>query len=136
MARKKKGRRIVKTVGWYIDRHYRLKEQRDKLIDELNAKKEEIEVLAEEALEKFTRNDIVGAKGRFATGYIQDRDVYSVSDRSKLDAFVKRTGLLEVYQNRVTSEAVDDILEMKPRLTPASLGLDVFTIVNFRTRRR
>lgn len=133
MAAKK---RVRKTIGWYIDRHYRLKMQRDDLIDKLNDKKEEIEILADEALDKFTRNDILGARGRFATGYIQDRDVYSVSDRSKLDAFVKRTGLFELYQNRVTNEAVEEILATRSRTNVDSMGLESFTLVNFRTRKR
>lgn len=130
MARKRK--RKTKTVGWYIDEHQRLKDERDEIIQELVAKKAEIAEHADEALEHFSRDQIVGAKGDYATGYIEEKDVFKIEDRKKFDAYVRRTGHNELYQNRVNAEAYRELLALGKK--PA--GVEPFTVVNFRTRKR
>jgi len=130
MAAKKK--RLVKTASWFIDQHYALKMKRDGF----EAKKKEvnkaIEKLEAEALHKFGKEGIEGAKGKKATGFIQELDHIKIADRRALDKYVKRTGHLELFQNRVSSEAVKELWAQGKK--PA--GLDTYTSVHFRTRKR
>lgn len=131
MAKAKK-KRVVRNVNWFVDEHYKLKMQRDKLKEKWDDKKEEIEKLEAEALHKFGKEGIQGAKGKKATGFIQELDHVRVSDRRALDAYVKRTGHLELFQNRVSGEAYRELLAQRKK--PA--GVEIYTSVHFRTRKR
>jgi len=124
-----------KTAGYYIDLHYKLKQERDAIIKKLNAKKAEIQAVADEATEAFGREDLVGGKGKLALGYFEDREIFSIADRSQLDRFVKKHGYFELYQNRVTGEAVHGVLARHPRLSLKSMGLKRIELENFRTRK-
>lgn len=134
MAKKKaaKKKRTVRNVNWFVDTHYKLKQQRDKIQEKLNEKKVEIEKLEAEALHKFGKEGIEGARGRLATGFIQELDHFRVADRNSLDKYVKRTGHLELFQNRVSAEACREL--MAQRKKPA--GVEIYTSVHFRTRKR
>lgn len=132
MAKKKAKKRVVRNVNWFVDQHYKLKQKRDKIQEQLNDVKKDIEKLEGEALHKFGKEGIEGAKGRLATGFIQELDHFRVADRAALDKYVKRTGHLELFQNRVSSEACREL--MAQRKKPA--GVEIFTSVHFRTRKR
>ena len=134
MAAKKK--RVVKNVNWYVDTHYKLKQKRDALEEKVKEVKAEIEAIEEEALRKFGKEGIEGARGRIATGYIQELDHYNVENRAKLDAYVKRNGLLHLFQNRVSKAAVEELMHDKPRFKLATAGLGQYTSVHFRTQKR
>ncbi len=129
MARKK---RLKKTVGWYVDRHQELKDERDALLEEVKTVKKEISDLEEAALEKFGKEEIEGVKGELATGYIEERDHYNISDRRKFEQYIKRTGHMELFQGRVSAEAYRELLAQGKK--PAGVG--IFHAVNFRTRKR
>lgn len=139
MARKKKGKtkkRTVRNVNWFIDTHYKLKQKRDKLKDQAKEVQEDIDKLEGEALHKFGKEGIEGCKGRLATGFIQELDHYNVADRRKLDAYVKRTGNFELFQNRVSGDAVQDIEATNKRFKLAAAGIGLYTSTHFRTRKR
>lgn len=128
-ARKK---RVVKNVNWYVDEHYRLKQKRDRAEAKVKEIKKDIEKHEAEALHKFGKEGIEGAKGKLATGFIQELDHVRVDDRKALDTYVKRTGHTELFQNRVTAEAYWTLLDQGKK--PAGVG--VYTSVHFRTRKR
>ena len=134
MAAKKKAKkkRTVKTVGWFIDEHYRIKQQIAKAEEVVKKLKDKRDKHEAEALHKFGKDGIEGGKGRLATGFIQELDHFRVADRRKLDAYVKRTGHIELFQNRVSSEACREL--MAQRKKPA--GVEIYTSVHFRTRKR
>ena len=129
MAKKK---RVVRNVNWFVDAHYKLKQKRDALLDKVGDVKKDIEKLEAEALHKFGKEGIEGARGSLATGYVEERDHVRVADRRALDAYVKRTGHLELFQNRVSAEAYRELLAQRKK--PA--GVEIYTSVNFRTRKR
>ena len=129
MAKKK---RVVRNVNWFVDAHYKLKMKRDVLLDKVNDVKADITKIEAEALHKFGKEGIEGAKGRIATCYVEERDHVRVSDRRALDAYVKRTGHMELFQNRVSAEAYRELLAQRKK--PA--GVEIYTSVNFRTRKR
>ena len=129
MAKKK---RVRKTVGWYVDEHQRLKNERDALLEEVNAVKKKITALEDEALEKFDKEDIQGVRGELATGFIEERDHYNIADRRKFEAYIKRTGHMELFQGRVSAEAYRELVAQGKK--PAGVG--VFHKVSFRTRKR
>lgn len=137
-SRKKKGKtkRVVRNVNWFVDAHYALKMKRDKLEDKVKDVKADIEKMEDEALHKFGKEGIEGAKGRVATGFIQELDHYNVADRRKLDAYVKRTGNFELYQNRVTGTAVEELMEANKRFSMKGAGIGLYTSTHFRTRKR
>ena len=86
MARKKSRKkaakkRVVRNVNWFVDAHYALKMKRDKLEEKVKEVKRDIEKLEGEALHKFSKEKIESAKGKRATGFIQELDHYNVADR-------------------------------------------------------
>jgi hypothetical protein len=141
MARKKSRKkvakkRVVRNVNWFVDAHYSLKVKRDKLEEKVKEIKRDIEKLEGEALHKFSKEKIEKASGRKATGFIQGLDHYNVVDRRKLDAYVKRTGNFELFQNRVSGEAVQDIEATNKRFKMSAAGIGMYTSTHFRTRKR
>jgi hypothetical protein len=122
----------TKPVNWYVDTHFKLKMKRDKLLAQVNEVKAEIAFLEDLALKRFGKEGIEGVKGKDATGFIQELDHYTIADRNALDKWVKRTKHLEVFQNRVSSEAVQG-LQAQGLKVP---GIGVFTSTHFRTRKR
>ncbi len=129
MARKKK---VIKTVGWYVDEHQRLKDERDEALAVVTEKKQEISALEEEALECFDKEEINGTKTENATGYIQEQDHYNIQDRRKFETYIKRTGHMELFQGRVSAEAYRELVASGKK--PGGVG--VFHKVSFRTRKR
>ena len=136
MTAKKKAKRTVRNVSWFIDEHYKLKQKRDAYEAKKKEMIKEIEKLEAEALHKFGKEGLEGAKGKKATGFIQELDHYNVKDRRKLDAYVKRTGNFELFQNRVSGSAVEEIAASNSRFKLESAGLGLYTSLHFRTRKR
>lgn len=130
MAKRKK--RTVKNMNWYVDEHQRLKVVRDALLDEVKAIKAHIAAHEEEALEKFGKEDLQGVKGELATAYIEEREHFNISDRRTFEKYVKRTGNLQLFQGRVSSEAYKELRAQGKK--PAGVG--TFTKTSFRTRKR
>lgn len=135
-AKKKAKKRTVRNVNWFCDEHYKLKMQRDAINKKLKAKKREIEKLEAEAITKFGKEGLEGAKGAKATGFIQELDHYGVDDRSTLDKYVKRTGNFELFQNRISSAAVEEIQATNKRFSLKGAGISLYTSIHFRTRKR
>lgn len=133
MAKKK---RVTKNVNWYVDTHYALKMKRDAIKKKLDLVKKDIEKIEIAAINKFSVEDLEGVRGRKATGFIQELDHYGVEDRSKLDKYVKRTGCLELFQNRVNGEAVEELQAQSKRFSLKAAGISLYTSTHFRTRRR
>lgn len=129
-------KRVVRNVNWFVDAHYALKVKRDKLEEKVKEVKHDIEKIEGEALHKFSKEKIESAKGKKATGFIQKLDHYNVADRRKLDAYVKRTGNFELFQNRVSGEAVLDIEATNKRFSIKSAGIGYYESTHFRTRKR
>jgi len=127
---------LKKTVNWFADEHYKLKKKRDALKDKAKLVQKDIDKLEGEALEKFGKEGIEGARGRNATAFIQELDHYNITDRSKLDKYVKRTGNFEIFQNRVSGAAIEEISANNSRFKLESAGLGLYTSVHFRTRKR
>jgi hypothetical protein len=123
-----------KTAGWYIDQHIRLRQKRKKAEDVVRGIKDEMREIEEEAKRKFSSETIAGARGKLGIGFVQETDTYSVEDRRKLDRFVLRNKALDMFQNRVSKEAVVEYLKAHRRATPDSMGLSKFTKKDFRTR--
>ncbi len=121
-----------RKIGWYIDTHQELKDERDELLAEVDVVKKKIAKHEELTLERFNKEDIDGAKGELATGYIEEVDRYSLKDRRKFEAYIKKTGHFELFQGRVSTTAYRELLALGKK--PAGVG--VFHQINFRTRRR
>ena len=121
-----------RKVSWYVDEHQRLKDERDDLLQLVNEVKKKISKVESDALERFGREEIEGVRGELATGFIEEREHYNITDRRKLDAYIKRTGHMELLQGRVSSEAYRELAAQGKK--PAGVG--VFHKVSFRTRRR
>lgn len=135
-AKKKATKRTVRNVSWFIDEHYKLKQKRDAFEAKKKLVVKDIEKLEDEALHKFGKEGLEGAKGKKATGFIQELDHYNVADRRKLDAYVKRTGNFELFQNRVSGAAVEELQAASSRFKLTSAGLGLYTSLHFRTRKR
>jgi len=133
MAKKK---RLVKTVNWFADTHYALKQKRDKLKERAKEVQGEIDKLEAEALHKFGKEGIEGARGKKATCFIQELDHYNVEDRRKLDAYVKRSGNFELFQNRISGTVVEELMAQNKRFKLKGAGIGLYTSVHFRTRKR
>jgi hypothetical protein len=121
------------TVGWYVDQHIRLRAKRQEIQTKLSEVKAEMTALGEEALKLFKKEELEGAKGKLGFGYIGESDHYNITDRRKFDAYVKKTGRLELFQGRVSSEPVEEIVEQTKKLPP---GVGVFHKVEFKTTKR
>ena len=121
-----------RNITWFINKHQDLKEERDELLNEVKVVKKKIEKLEGEALVKFDKEDIEGAKSEYATAYIEEREHLSIADRRTFEKYVKRTGFMELFQNRISIEAYRELVAQGYK--PAGVGS--YTEVNFRTRRR
>ena len=140
--RKRRVNRKKWTPVEFVENHYRLKELRDRLEEEVKLLKDEIAEIEEDALKSYDKQNLEGAKGRTALGFIEEREFYNVADRRELDKFVKRTGHYELYQNRIRPEAVREIFDDADdpgeidRAKLKKAGIGTFTSINFRTRKR
>jgi len=121
-----------KTAGWFCDAHYKLRLQRGAIQQKLDAKKAEIAELEEDAKKHFASEGLEGGKGKLATGYISEVDHVSIADARKFKAYIKRTGHFELYQNRVSKSAYDDLVAAGKK--PA--GVRIYTQVKFGTTKR
>lgn len=124
------------NVQSFADCHYALKQKRDALNDLVKQVKAVLAKIEEEAKVKYEKEGIEGARGENATAFIQELDHYSIEDRSKLDAYVKRTGNFELFQNRLSSAAVEEIQANNGRFKIESAGISMYTSKHYRTRKR
>jgi hypothetical protein len=123
-------------VQRFADIHYGLKQRRGALEDvrkRIYAILERVEI---EARAKYEKEGIEGARGEAATAFLQELDHYNVQDRSKLDRYVKRTGNFEIFTNRISGTAVEEIMANNKRFKPESAGIAHSTSKHFRTRKR
>lgn len=125
-----------KSVQAFADYHYALKMKRDALDDLEDGIKAIMALVEEQAQAKYEKEGIEGARGANATAFIQELDHYNVEDRRKLDRYVKRTGNFELFQNRVSGTAVEEIQAVNKRFKPKSAGIGLYTSTHFRTRKR
>lgn len=125
-----------KTLGWYVDTHYKLRVKKSAIRKKLADINEELEDLEGSALDKFGKEKLLGAKGKLATGFIIERDLPSVSDRKKLDRYIKRTGHTQLLSNYVNGEAYREITALIRGSKKSIPGIKVFSKVDFRTRKR
>lgn len=135
---KKVGKRKTanKNVQAFADIHYGLKQKRDAISDLEDQVKAILARIEEEAKVKYEKEGIEGARGENATAYIQELDHYGIADRSKLDKYVKRTGNFELFQNRVSGAAIEEIQANNKRFKIASVGVSLHTSTHYRTRKR
>lgn len=119
-------------IGWWVDEHQRLKSEVDELQQKLNEAKRELNEFAEKALEKFGKEGLEGARGEHATGFVEERDHFNISDRREFEKYVKRTGHLELFQGRVSAEAYRELSSQGKKIP----GVGIFTKRTFRTRKR
>jgi len=125
-----------KGVQAFADYHYALKQKRDALSSLEDGIKAIMAQIEEEAKAKYEKEGIEGARGENATAFIQELDHYGIDDRRKLDAYVKRTGNFELFQNRVSGAAVEEIQANNKRFKIKSAGISLYTSTHFRTRKR
>jgi len=125
-----------KSVNGFADYHYALKMKRDALKDLTDQVKAILEKIEGEAKAKYEKESIEGARGEAATAFLQELDHYGIEDRSKLEKYVRRTGNFELFQNRVSSSAVEEIQATNKRFKIKSAGISLFTSTHFRTRKR
>jgi len=136
MTKQTTKKRVVRSVNWFADAHYALKKKRDDFKAKAKLVQKDIDKLEGEALDKFNREGIEGARGRNATAFIQELDHYNIADRAKLDAYVKRTGRFELFQDRVSGAAVEEIAASNKRFKLEGAGIGLYTSTHFRTRKR
>lgn len=106
------------TIGQLIDAMYRCREQRkakQKEVDELKAKQNQIELMLMEALtDQGTRK----GEGRLASASISTNIQPSLKDWEPLKRFVLRHGELELFQKRLSAPRFRELLEERPKGVP------------------
>lgn len=112
-----------RTIGQLIDAMYRVREMRkakQKEVDELKAKQNQVEAMLMEALtEQGTRK----GEGKLASASISTNIQPVATDWDALKRFVLRHKELELFQKRLSASRYRELLEERPKGVP---GLDSY----------
>ena len=94
------------------------------LRDAVRAIKAKIETAETALIERLDAEGSTKGSGKLATCSISNAEVYNPVDWAKIDAFIKKTGYLHLYQRRLSVDAVREVVEKSGKLVP---GTEPFT---------
>lgn len=124
-------RKLVGTIGSRIDSMYELREKKRELEAKVKALDEQYKEIETELLEALEREGTSKGAGSKAAASITVSVVGQITDVEALNAYIKRTGAFQLYQQRLSAPSVRELLETKgsiPGVTPfnkVSLNLRV-----------
>lgn len=113
-----------KTPGECIDRLYQLREERldhQHKAEELQA---QFTALEEHVLKEYKKAGLEGARGKRAQCSVSVKTVGRITDRDKLEAYVKRTGAFELITYQMNNKAYRERLDDK-KTVPGVAPFDV-----------
>lgn len=111
-------------IGACADRLYQVKNDRLKLqkaVDELAAEESAIK---EHIIQTLPKSEASGVAGKVARVSVTVKDVPQVKDWEAFHGFVKKTGFFHLLQKRLSSQAVDEVLESGKTIP----GLEIFKL--------
>lgn len=114
-------RKLVGTIGSRIDTMYALREQKRELEAKVKVVEDEYKVIETELLEALEREGTSNGKGKHASASVSVSVVGQITDVEAMNAYIKRSGNFQLYQQRLSTLAVRELLETKgaiPGVTP------------------
>ena len=120
------------TIGQLINLMDKNRDERRVLEDQIKKLNEPFAEWEAKLIEKLKSQQTDRAEGATASASISEVDTFSVEDRAKLDAWVKKTGYAQVHTNHIASASVAEILALNPKLKGVIPGLKKFTKVSIK----
>lgn len=114
-------RKLVGTIGSRIDTMYDLREQKRELEAKVKVLDEEYKAIETELLEALEREGTSKGSGQRASASVTVSVVGQITDVEAMNAYIKRSGNFQLYQQRLSTPAVRELLETKgaiPGVTP------------------
>jgi len=109
MARKAKpASPFPATIGECADALYALKEQKAFMAAQLKSVTDAEAALKEHIINTLPKSNASGVAGRLARVRVGTKDVPSVTDWAKLQAYVRRTGEFELLGRSIAAAAVEE----------------------------
>lgn len=124
MPTEKKQYKFPKAIGACADRLYNLQEARrkqQKIVDKLA---DEESQLKEHIINTLPKSKAQGVAGRLALAKIEQKDVPSPKDWTKIFAYIKRNNAFELLQRRLSSTAVQERWDAKKSIP----GIEKFKV--------
>lgn len=100
-------------LGELIDDMFEVRERKRRLDDEAAKCEAEYKELEERLMERMEAESTDKAAGKKASASITSGVVANVTDWTKLEAFVKKTGNFQLFQRRISDPAFRELMEKK-----------------------
>lgn len=117
---------LVEKYRELRDRKKALSEEQATALKPYTEAMNKLEALLLAHLNEVGANSIATGKGTF---FKTTRVSYSIADPAALRAYIETHGLTDIYENRVSKSAVDNLLERGAPL-PDGIAVSSFTSVN------
>ena len=116
--------KLPKTLGACVDRLFAIRAERSKLSAVDTKLDEERKAIEQRLIDELPASSAEGITGKLARATIVSKRVGTVSDWTKLQAYIKRTGAFELLSKRLSQEAVTERWEAKQQV-PGVEGITV-----------
>lgn len=119
-------------VGELIDAYYRLREERNEVMNEVKEMNRKLEVLKLAITEKLEEQGLEGGRGHEATGSISESIVGSLQDYEKFSQFVYRHKKIHLLEKRISVPSFREELELRGEVP----GVEPFTKIKLNVQKR
>jgi len=116
--------KLPKTLGACVDRLFAIRAERSKLSAVDTALDEERKALEAKLIDELPASSAEGITGKLARATVVTKRVGTVSDWTKLQKYIQKTGAFELLSRRLSQEAVTERWEAKKQV-PGVEGLTV-----------
>lgn len=116
--------KLPKTLGACVDRLFAIRAERSKLSAVDTKLDEERKAIEQRLIDELPASSAEGITGKLARATIVSKRVGTVSDWTKLQAYIKKTGAFELLSKRLSQEAVTERWEAKKQV-PGVEGITV-----------
>lgn len=118
-------KKLPKTLAQTADAAYALRDARLLLQRVVDLMQKDETALKEHLIQNLPKSQASGVSGKFANAKIEKVDEPTISDRAKLQAYLKKSGEFDLVSMRVNAKAVRERWDNKKKVP----GVDAFTVV-------
>jgi len=111
---------LVGTIGSMTDQYVTLRNKKKELADEVAKIEAQMKETEGQLIERLEAEGSTKGSGKLGTCSISHSVVFNVNDWQKVEAYVKKTGHMQIFQRRLSVEAVREIVENSGKPIPGT----------------
>ncbi len=111
---------LVGTIGSMTDLYVTLRNQKKALNDEIAKIETQMKETEAQLIERLEAEGWTKGSGKLGTCSISHSVVFNAVDWQKIEAFVKKTGHMQIFQRRLSLDAVREIVENTGKPIPGT----------------